>query len=290
MPDLVPDEPVAFDDALAAVRRAVIEPEELPRRVAAAAVTACYGADSPARLALAAWDTEPATGQGARQVAGLVAAVLTGSAGPADVAPVRIRYGVEGVVAAVSLSALAVAEDLHRPPAPPGAPVLEGTDVRLGDELVGLSLQLSRSFGQIPKRWRRLAAQRSVVGRWWMLHESALHPGELHGEERWLSMAVLADALGDESLRGLYVRFLVGQGWSDTEVRAAMAGSLVRVRRGLVRLLPAAAALAAGRLDLPRLRLAAADLPERAAAEMVGLIRLARALVCMRVLADAGGD
>jgi hypothetical protein len=277
-------------EALDAVRRAVIEPEELPRRVVAAAVLANLDPAGPSVLALQDWGTQPASGPGAQELAALVAALL----GPRDPVPlgraVLERFGEAGVVSAVGVAALGVAEDLERPLPLTTGSVLAGYRPRLGQSLLGVSTQLTRSFGRIPLRWRRLSAVQSTVARWWVLHEATLAPGALTGEQKWLSMASLADALGDDSLSELYSRFLIGQGWSGDDVRGAMGGAHPRMLPGFARLLVGARQVVTGRLDLPRLALAGAGTSGGAAEEMVSIVRLVRALSIMRVLADPDGD
>lgn len=283
-------QPADAGEALAAVRRAVIEPDELPRRVVAAAVYDNLDGAGPSVGALHSWGTERAAGPGARELSALVGALLGPVHPVAAAGAVVDRYGPAGVVGAVSIAALAVAEDLERIVPPGSGAVLPGHTPKLGHDLLGVSTQLTRAFGRIPMRWRRLSIQRSTVARWWALHDVTLVPASLVGEEKWLAMASLADTLGDRSLADLYAGFLLAQGWPVEAINEAMGGAQRRLRPGFARLLIAARRFAAGRLDVPRLTLAAADLPPGADREMLDLIRLVRALVVVGALVGPDGD
>lgn len=270
-------------EALEALRRAVLEPDSLPRKVVARAVVAA-APDGPSAHELEAWHTAPAGGATARAVADLSLGALQGLLDTRVAARVERRYGAAGLIAAVSIAALLRVED----PGAPGAGPAVAYPLARGGPLAGdtaeVGVQIRRSFGQVPPPWRLLALEPRALPRWWQLHEAALVPGALSGEEKWLVVVTAGRALGAEWLASPYRTLLVAQGWRAGELDAAAQGQAGRLRPGMAGALPAAQQAATGAMDGARFRVRAAGLPPGAVDEMLDVVALARGLATFAVL------
>ncbi len=282
MPDTTHHVPLTFVEALSAVRRSVLEPDVIPAKVVAGAVRMVAPA-GPSRAMVDSWSTESATGPAVADVASLLEAARRTHVGPGVAEPVHARYGEVGVVAAVALASVLAAESLDRPLHPFG-PTLGLGGRRLGSDLLGLAQQLHRSCGVIPHRWRALSLHDRTALRWWDAHEGAMVPGWLTGEEKWLAMASLADAMGDTDLSRLYAGFLAAQGWDRLDVEAGIYGRLSRLRNGLPGALRGVRQMVISGLDRRRVELAGADIAAEGVAELVDLARLARGMVVIGTL------
>ncbi len=269
-------------EAVAALRRAVLEPDSLPRKVVARAVVAA-APEGPSARELEAWRTAPAGGTAARAVAGLSLGVLSGSLDTRAAARVERRYGAAGVVAAVSIAALLRMEDPAATVGPVVAYPLAGA-ASLAGETAEVGVQIRRSFGQVPPPWRLLAWEPRALARWWQLHEAALVPGALSGEEKWLVMVTAGQALGAGWLASPYRELLAAQGWRAAELDAAALGKGGRLRPGMAAALPATQQLASGAMDEARFRVRAVGLPPAAVDEMLDVVAVVRGLATFSAL------
>ncbi len=283
MADLTHRSQLTFGEAMAAVRRAVLEPDEIPTRVMAGAVRT-QAHRGPSQEILDAWRIESATGAAVPEVASLIESAMSGSVTSGVVEPVQRRYGDAGVVASVSTAALLATESFQRPVSLQPVGLGLSRRQRLGTSLLGLAQQLHRSFGMVPLRWKALARLDRAVLRWWDAHEGAMAPGRLTGEEKWLAMAALTESMGDTQLSGLYRGFLLRQGWSAGDVESGLGGRLARLRPGYAGALAGVRELVTDGLDRRRVELAGARLAQAAVEELVDLARLARAIVVWGIL------
>ncbi len=240
--------------------------------------------DGPSARELEAWHTLPASGATARAVAGLSRGVLGDLLDSRMAERVERRYGAAGVVAAVSVAALLRIEDPGAAASGPALvyPLAEGAP--LAGDTAEVGVQIRRSFGKVPPPWRLLALEPRALPRWWQLHEAALVPGALSGEEKWLVVTAAGRALGAEWLASPYQALLVAQGWRAAELDAAADGRGGRLRPGMAGALPAAQQAAAGAMDEARFRVRAAGLPSAAADEMLDVVALVRGLATFAVL------
>ena len=276
--------PLTFSEGLAAVRRAALDPVGVPVKVVVGGVRAVVGAGAT-RDMIDSWRIESASGPAVGELAGVIADAVRGIVNTAAVARLEARYGRAGVVAGFGIASVVVAEDSS-------TLLVAGTDRlgygvgrRLGTDMLGLAQQLNRSFGVIPDRWKSLALQPALTGRWWDAHDGAMAPGTLSGEEKWLAAAACCDALGDVIMANLYAGFLRRQAWSGADVEAGMHGRLTRMRKGLGPALRAVKESLITGLDPRRVDLAGADLPQSAVDELRDVASLARA---MAVIAPLG--
>ena len=231
------------------------------------------------------WQLDSARGPAVGEIARTIDEARLGSVSAHTAAPVVVRYGAGGVVAAVAIASVVAVEDFSVVAYATDHSLGYGRERRLGTEMLGFAQQLQRSFGVIPDRWKALAIQPRVATRWWDTHDGVMSPGWLTGEEKWLSAAAIADALGDGRLSRLYRGFLVRQGWEATDLDAAMFGRSTKLRKGFGSALRGVKDLTLAGLDRKRVELAGADLRPEAVEELVDVARLVRALVVIGAIA-----
>lgn len=276
---------LTWDEALDALVRGVLLPDALPERVAARVAIEVLAPGSDAGRQMREWGPTPAGGRRAREVAALGTAVAAGRRVSEAAAGVLDRYGPAGVMAALGIAALARMEvpappppdsvSLPLPPRPPGA-----------REVFSM---VRRSFGEVPEVWGLLAWDPGALRRWWYLHEAAMLPSRLTGQEKWLAVVGVSRAAGVARLGAPYRRLLIGGGWEEAEIEDALRGESRKLRRGLAGGLAGASGLASGELDPARAWLAAADLSPEEARELLHLVRMVRGLSAyLSVRAEAG--
>lgn len=273
--------PLRFGEALDAVRRLELQPEGTPVRVVVGAVRSVVSPRLPLRREVDSWDVEAGTGQ---FVDVLAAAIVSLRRLEPDLHALDLlagRYGDGAVVHAVSLAALWAAEEVEVPlPIRPRVASLGLSEgVRMRGAMAGLGTQLQTAFATTPPRWKALSRREGAALRWWDVHEGAMCPGALTGEEKWLAMAVLLEHADDPDAADLYAGFLRRQGWTEERLRRAQARTPGSFRRGFPDALEGAIGLLLEGLDRRRVELAGADLSSEAVAELVDLVALARAMV-----------
>jgi hypothetical protein len=117
-----------------------------------------------------------------------------------------------------------------------------------------------------------MAWQPRSLSRWWDLHEAAMAPGLLTGDEKALAMVAVAGVLGLPGLAAAHSALLPG--WSDAEIEDALMRESLRLRRGVRSALVSIGAFAVGALESERFELAAASMPAARARELRDIVDL----------------
>lgn len=254
-----------------AVLTSSFTPEGLPERVAAAGVVAAAPGDSPSLVEFSRWGAAPSTTSGAVAVGLLAGSAYRGLIEPDAVTPVAESYGTQGVVGAVGIGAAARMFDQvrDRPPAPRTCDVGRPATT---EETRPTLIRIRRSFDQVPPPWEVMAWQPRSLSRWWDLHEAAMAPGLLTGDEKALAMVAVAGVLGLPGLAAAHSALLPG--WSDAEIEDALMQESLRLRRGVRSALVSIGAFAVGALESERFELAAASMPAARARELRDIVDL----------------
>lgn len=248
-----------MQDELAALRHAVLVaslvPEDLPERIAAAAVEAVADASGPSAAEFAGWGVEPAESAQAGRVARLAIQARDGRVDSQLQRRVGSEFGEDGLVAVFGIAAaVRMFDGVRRPLARPGTDSL--SRAIQDDSNRETFIQIRKSFGLVPAPWRVVGRQPALLSRWWSLHEALLAPASLTGDEKRLAAVGAARAYGLGGLADVYLPQL--SAWSAEQVEGAVTSESLRVRRGVRSALPAIKAYATGGLDSDRFELAAA--------------------------------
>lgn len=258
-----------------AVLTASFTPEGLPERVAAAGVAHGMPEGSPSLVEFARWGAAPSGTAGAVSVGVLAGSAYQGSTAPDIVAPVAEAYGSRGVVGAVGIAAAARMFDRVRA-APPGPGVYDPGRAAATDETRPTLIRIRRSFDSVPFPWNVMSWQARSLSRWWELHETAMAPGLLTGDEKALAMIAVCRVLGLSGLAAAHTSLL--SGWDEGEIEEALVVESLRVRRGVRAALVSIAAYAVGALESERFELAAAAMPAERAGELRRIVDLCTGL------------